>query len=82
MKQMNIVDVNVKQLASKAEIISSVDVVLSNYSFNSTSNKSDFFCSMFPESKIAENFSCGKTKGSYFVCFDLAHISKSILPKL
>ena len=72
LKQTNIVDVNAKQLATKAEIRWSIDVVLSNYSFNSVSNKSDLFCKMFPDSKIAENFSCGKTKCSHVVCFGLA----------
>ena len=71
LKQTYIVDVNGKQLATKAEIMS-IDVTLSNYSFNSGSNKSDLFCKMFPDSNIAENFSCGKTKFSYVVCFCLA----------
>ena len=83
LKQTNIVDVNAKQLATKAEIRWSIDVVLSNYSFNSVSNKSDLFCKMFPDSKIAENFSFGKTKCSYVVCFGLApyfkgHFTKSL----
>ena len=43
---------------NSAEIMWSIDVVSSNYSFNSVSNKSDLFCKMFPDSKIAENFSC------------------------
>ena len=72
LKQTNIVDVNAKQLATKAEIMWSIDVVLSNYSFNSISNKSDLFCIMLPDSKLVENFSCGNTKCSYVVCFGLA----------
>ena len=59
----------------------SIDVVLSNYSFNSISNKSDLFCKMFPDSKIAENFSCGKTECSYVVCFGLAPYFKGLLTK-
>ena len=83
LKQTNIVDVNAKQFATKAEIMWSIDDVLSNYSFNSVSNKSDLFCKMFPDSKIAENFSFGKTKCSYVVCFGLApyfkgHFTKSL----
>ena len=45
-----------------AEIIWAVDVVLSNYSFKSSSNKSDIFSRMFPDSSIAKNFACGKAK--------------------
>ena len=36
LKQTNIVDANAKQLATKAEIMWSIDVVLSNYSFKCT----------------------------------------------
>ena len=44
-------------------------------------NKSDLFCKMFPDSKIAENFSCGKTKRTYIVCFGLTPYSKGLLTK-
>ena len=81
LKQSNIVDVNAKQLAAKTEIMWSSDIVLSNYSFNSVSNKSDLFSKMFPDSKIADNFSCGKTKCSYVICFGLAHCFKGLLTK-
>ena len=47
----------------------------------SVSNKSDLFCKMFPDSKIAENFSCGKTKCTYIVCFGLTPYSKGLLTK-
>ena len=50
----------------------SIDVVLSNGSFNSVSNKNDLFCKMFPDSEIAESFSCGKTKCRYVIYFGLA----------
>ena len=36
---------------------------------------------MFPDSKIAENFSCGKTECSYVVCFGLAPYFKGLLTK-
>ena len=35
-----------------------------------------FFCEMFPDSKIAENVACAKTK-----CIDLAHYCKGLLMK-
>ena len=59
----------------------SIDAVLSNYSFKSVSNKSVIFCKMFPDSEIAENFFCGKTKCSYVVCFYLAPYFKGLLTK-
>ena len=59
----------------------SIDVVLLNYSLNSISNKIDLFCKMFPDSKIAEKFSCGKIKCSYVVCFCLAPYFKGRLTK-
>ena len=80
-KQTNIVDANAKQFATKAEIVWSIDDVLSNYSFNSVSNKSYLFCKMFPDSKTVENFCCGKTKCSYVVCFGLAPYFKGLLTK-
>ena len=61
-----------KQLVTKAEIIWALDVVMSKYSFNSSSNKSDLFTSMFPDSRIAKNFSCGKTKCGFIVKFGIA----------
>ena len=81
MKQTNIVNVNAKQLATKAEIMGSIDVVLSSYSFNSVSNKRDLFCKMFPDSKIVDNFTCGKTQCSYVVCFGLAPYFKGFLTR-
>ena len=78
---IDIVDVDAKKLATKAEIMWSSDAVLLNYSFSSLSNKSDVFCKMFPDSKIAESFSCGKTKYSYVVCFGLSPHFKGLLTK-
>ena len=82
LRQTNIVDVNnAKQLATKAEIMWSVDVVLSNYSFNFVSNKSDLFYKLFPGNKIVDNFSCGKSKCTYVVCFGLAPYSNGLYTK-
>ena len=44
---------------------------LSKYSFNSSSNKGDLFSNMFPDSDIAREFTCGKTKCSYIVKFGI-----------
>ena len=81
LKQTNIVDINAKQLVTNTEIMWSIDVVLSNYSFNSVSNKSDLFYKMFTDTKTEENFSCGKANCSYVVCFGLAPYFKGLLSK-
>ena len=61
-----------KQLVTKAEIIWALDVVISKYLFNSNSNKSDLFTTMFPDSGLANNFSCGKTKCGFIVKFGIS----------
>ena len=55
-----------KQLVTKAEIIWTLDVAMSKYSFNSSLNKSYLFTTMFSDSGIVNNFSSGKTKCGYF----------------
>ena len=61
-----------KQLVTKAEIIWALDVVMPKYSFNSNSNNSDPFTTMFPDSRTAKNFSCGETKCGFIVKFGIA----------
>ena len=56
-----------------------IDVVLSNYSFNSSSNKSTLFTTMFPDRAVAKGFTCGSTKCSYIICFGVAPYMKVIL---
>ena len=68
-----------KQLVRKAEIIWALDVVMSKYLFNSSSNKSDLFTTMFPDSGIAKNFSCGKTKCGFIVKFGIAPYSVELM---
>ena len=78
-KQSTITDFGVKTHTQNAEIFWALDVVLSGYSFNSCQNKNDLFCNMFPDSNIAKNFACGKTKCSYIVTYGLAPYFKSLL---
>ena len=42
------------------------------YLFNSSSKKSNLFTTMFPDSVIANSFSCGKTKYGFIVKFGIA----------
>ena len=78
-KQSTITDFGIKTHTQNAEIFWALDVVLSGYSFNSCQNKNDLFCNMFPDSNIAKNFACGKTKCSYIVTYGLAPYFKSLL---
>ena len=68
-----------KTHTQNAKIFWTLDVVLSNYSFNSCQNKNDLFCNMFPDSNIAKNLACGKTKCSYIVTYGLASYFKSLV---
>ena len=60
LKQTTITVGTNKWLATKAEIIWALNVIMSKYSFNSSSNKNDLFNTMFPNKGIAKNFSWGK----------------------
>ena len=44
-----------------AEVLWAVKMVMSDYSANSCSNTGDLFKQTFPDSRIAQNFNCGKT---------------------
>ena len=78
-KQCNISDMLQKEVVLKAELIWCLDVVQSKYSFRSSDNKSVQFACMFPDSKIAKDFSCGRTKCGYLVTHGLAPHFKTLL---
>ena len=61
-----------KQLVIKAEIIWTLDVVMSKYSFNSSSNKSDLCTTMFSDSKIAKKKFLWKNSCGFIVKFGIA----------
>ena len=71
-KQTTIRTCTNKQLVTRTEIIWALDVVMSKYLFNSSSNKSDLFTTMFPNSRIGKTFSCGKTKCGFILKFRMA----------
>ena len=68
-----------KEVVLKAELIWCLDVVQSKYSFRSSDNKFPQFAYMFPDSKIAKNFSFGRTKCGYLVTHGLASHFKKLL---
>lgn len=56
------------ECVTDAEILWTLKVVTSHYSYNSSSHTGDLFRKMFPDSNIAKAFSCGEKKSAYVVC--------------
>ena len=69
----------IKTATLKAEIIWSLEVLMSNYLFNSCANNSDSFVVMFEDSQIVQSFFLGSTKLSYNITFGLAPYVKNLL---
>lgn len=65
----------------RAEILWCLKSTMSNYSYNSQEDTSDVFKKMFPDSEIAQKFSCGKTKTMYLSCFGIAPHFTDLLKK-
>ena len=78
-KQCNISNMLQKEVVLKAELIWCFDDVQSKYSFRSSDNKSAQLACMFPDSKIAKDFSFGQTKYGYLVTHGLAPHFKKLL---
>lgn len=62
----------VKNDVLKAEVMWALKVTQAHYSYNSCSNISSLFPAMFPDSRIAEQFSCGERKCAYLCCHGIA----------
>ena len=62
--------------AVSAEIRYPLEVLKCKYSYRFGESKSKLSCSMFPDSKVTEDFSCGKTKCSYILCHGMAPFVK------
>ena len=78
-KQTSLTDLVSRDQTLNAEIIWSLEVLKCKYSYRSSESKSKLFCSMFPDSKIAQNFTCGKTKCSYILCHGIVPFVKETL---
>ena len=63
----------------KAEILWALKVIMSHYSYKSCEGTSKLFQAMFPDSRIASQFSCGENKCAYLVCFGLSPHFKQLL---
>ena len=66
-------------LSTNTEIIWTLKSIMSSYSNNSYANMNDTFKRMFPDSKVAEEFSMITSKLSYIVNHRLAPYFKTIL---
>ena len=55
-----------------AEVLWALKVVCAHYSCKSCENISALFMRMFPDSAIAQKFSCGERKCAYLACFGIA----------
>ena len=63
----------------KAEILWPLKAIMSHYSYKSCEGTSKLFQAMFPDSRIASQFTCGEKKCAYLICFGLAPHFKQLL---
>ena len=63
----------------RAEVIWTLKVVNSHYSYNSCSDVKNIFQLMFPDSELAKKFTCGREKCAYLCCFGLAPYFSNLL---
>ena len=80
-KQILIVPLMENQWTKQAEVIGTLDIVLSKYYFRSSDDKAELFCVMFLDSQIAQKFACGQTESKCLVCHVLAPSFKELLGK-
>ncbi|XP_065677145.1 uncharacterized protein LOC136092602 [Hydra vulgaris] len=69
--QPTIDDLQSPALVTKAEILWTLNVVMSHFSLRSCLNLNEIFKFMFSDSKIASKFALGKTKCGYLINFGL-----------
>ena len=55
----------------RTEVLWMLQVLTSSYLYNSSKNISNLFSKIFPDSQIAQYFSCGATNCAYLLCFGL-----------
>jgi hypothetical protein len=61
-----------QESVTKAELVWSMKVIMSGYSYNSCRDLNNTMKAMFPDSHIAEQFSLGSDKASYLINFAIA----------
>ena len=62
-----------------SEILWTMQTVVNHNSYKSNENISELFKTMFPDSKIAEKFTCGERKTAYFTVFGIAEYLRSLI---
>ena len=67
-----------KEETVKAETHWALEFLLSNYSFNFCSTKTELFAAMFSDSTITKQFSMGKTRCAYSLTYRMALHFKDI----
>ena len=63
----------------KAEVLWALKCVASHYSYTSSNGSDKLFSLMFPDSKIAQSFTCGRDKIAYLIYFGLAPFFQNAL---
>ncbi|XP_077545839.1 uncharacterized protein LOC144158676 [Haemaphysalis longicornis] len=71
--------VKVHELVTDAEILWTLKVVTSHYSYSSSAHTNDLFKKMFLDSEIAKAFACGEKKCAYVACHGLGPYFSSSL---
>ena len=61
----------IKDVVMKAEIIHTLHLITSHHSYKSSEISKDMYRSMFPDSEIAKQFSCGERKCAYIAVFGI-----------
>ena len=56
----------------RAEILWSMEVIMSHYSYKSCEDAGVLFRTMFPDSAVAQKVTCGERKTNYLICYGLA----------
>lgn len=69
------------EMVTDAEILWTLKVVTCHYSYRSSSQASDLFKRMFPDSEVAKSFSCGEKKCAYVTCYGLRPFFQSSLQR-
>ena len=71
-QQSSLDEFAIKDDVTRAEIYHTIDCVTQHLSYNSRKHSSALFSVMFPECNVAQKFSCGPSKLSYYAAFGLA----------
>ena len=72
-----------KERVFTAEIFHTLNIVTNHQSFNSSKNSSAVYKVMFPDSQIAQQFTCSPTKVKYLSEFGLApYYEQKLITKL